>query len=55
MKSFVTKRVISIFLNLRYLHLKLLKYKENNKKNCDIIDHNFKNILLYELRIIRKA
>ena len=30
-KSFIAKRVISIFVNFRYLRFKLLKYKENNK------------------------
>ena len=33
MKSFIPKRVNSILVNLRYLIFKLLKYKENNKKN----------------------
>ena len=47
MKSFIAKRVISIFVNLRYLRFKLLKYKENNKKICNTFDHNFKNITLY--------
>ena len=48
MKSFIAKRVISIFFfNLRYLRLKLLKYKENDKKICDTLDHNFKTIPLY--------
>ena len=42
MKSFIAKWVISIFVNLRYLQLKLLKYKEN-KKICETFDHNFKN------------
>ena len=46
MKSFIAKQVISILVNLRYLRLKLLKYKEN-KKICDIFYHNFKNISLY--------
>ena len=46
MKSFIAKRVISMFVNLRYLQLKLLKYKENNKKIYDTFDHNFKNIHL---------
>ena len=32
---------IHIHVNLRYLQLKSLKYKEN-KKNCDTFDHNFK-------------
>ena len=43
MKSFIAKWVISTFVNLR---LKLLKYKENNKKIYDTFDHNFKNIHL---------
>ena len=46
MKSFIAKRVISIFVNFRYLRFKLLKYKEN-KKICNTFDHNFKNIPLY--------
>ena len=49
MKSFIAKRVISIFVNLRYLRLKLLKYKENNKKICDAFDHNFQIIPLYNI------
>ena len=32
---------------LRYLWLKLLKYKETNKKICNTFDHNFKNFPLY--------
>ena len=47
MKRFIAKRVISIYVNLRYLRLKLLKYKENNKKICDTFDHSFENIPLY--------
>ena len=48
MKSFIAKRVISILVNLGYLRfLKLLKYKENNKKICNTFDHKFKNIPLY--------
>ena len=42
-----TNMYISICINLRYLRLKLLKSKENNKKICDIFHHNFKNILCY--------
>ena len=49
----VTRRVasskrtaISIFINLRYLRLNLLKNKENNTKICDIFN-NFKNIPCY--------
>ena len=44
MKSFIAKRVISICVNLRYLRLKLLQYKENNKKMCDTLYYNFKNM-----------
>ena len=43
-KSLNAKTNISIFINLRYLQLKLLKNKENNKKICDIFHQNFKNI-----------
>ena len=50
MKSFIAKRVNSILVNLRYLRFKLLKYKDNNKKNCNTFDHNFKNIPLYIMR-----
>ena len=46
MKSLNSKTDISIFINLRYLRLKLLKDKENNKKICRIF-HNFKNIPCY--------
>ena len=38
---------ISIFINLRYLRLKLVKNTENNKKICHIFHHNFKNIPCY--------
>ena len=47
MKSFIAKRVISIFVNLRYLRFKLLKYKVNNKKICHTFNKNCKNIPLY--------
>ena len=47
MKSLNSKTDISIFINLRYLRLKLLKHKENNKKVCHISHHNFKNIPCY--------
>ena len=46
-KSLYANTDISIFSNLRYLRLKLLKNKENNKKICDIFHHNFKNIPCY--------
>ena len=52
----ITKRVISFYVNLRYLWLKLLKYKENIKKIYDTFDHNSKNSPLYnKLGIIQKA
>ena len=47
MKSFITQWVISILVNLRYLRLKLLKYKETTKKICDTFDNNKKNIPVY--------
>ena len=47
MKSLNSKTDISNFINLRYLRLKLLKNKENNKKICHIFHHNFKNIHCY--------
>ena len=55
MKSLNAKTNISIFTNLRYLRLKLLKTIENNKKICDIFYHNFKNIyvILTAFRAIR--
>ena len=40
-------RYISSFINLRYLRLKLVKNKEDNKKICHIFHHNFKNIPCY--------
>ena len=49
-ESFIAKRVMSILVNLRYLRFKLLKFKENNKKSCNIFYHNFKNIPLYIMR-----
>ena len=47
MKSLNSKTNISIFINMRYLRLNLLKNKENNKKICHIFHHNFKNIPCY--------
>ena len=47
MKSLNAKTNISIFINLRYLRLKLLKNIEYNKKICHIFYHNFKNIPCY--------
>ena len=47
MKSLTSKTDISIFINLRYLRLKLLKNKENDKKIYHIFHHNFKNIPRY--------
>ena len=47
MKSSNSKTDISVFINLRYLLIKLLKNKENNKKICHIFHHNFKNIPCY--------
>ena len=44
MKTFIAKRVISIYVNLSYLGLKLPKYKENNKKISETFYNNFKNI-----------
>ena len=52
MKSFIAKRVNSILVNLRYLRFKLLKYTENNKKICNSLDHDFKNIPLYIMKKI---
>ena len=49
-EKFHRKRVKSILVNLKYLRFKLLKYKENNKKICNTLDHNFKNIPKYILR-----
>ena len=47
LKSLNAKTDISIFINLRYLRLKLMKNKEDNKKICDIFHHGFKNIPCY--------
>ena len=47
LNSLNAKTDISIFINLRYLRLKLLKNKENNKKICHSFHHNFKNIPCY--------
>ena len=38
---------ISIYINLRYLRLKLLKKKKKKKKKRDICHHNFKYIPCY--------
>ena len=46
MKSLNSKTDISIFINLRYLRLKVLKNKEN-KKICHSFHHSFKNIPCY--------
>ena len=46
-EEFEFKTDTSIFINLRYLRLKLLKNKENNNKICHIFHHNFKNIPCY--------
>ena len=46
LKSLNSKTDISIFINLRYLRLKLLKKKVSNKI-CHIFHHNFKNIPCY--------
>ena len=46
MKSLTSETDISIFINLRYLRLKLMKNKEN-KKICHIFHHNFINIPCY--------
>ena len=46
-KSLNAKTDVSIFINLRYLRLKLLKNKENDKKICDIFHHSFKYIPCY--------
>ena len=43
MKSLFAKTDKSIYVKLKYLRLKLLKYIENNKKFSDTFDHNFKN------------
>ena len=43
MKSLNSKTDVSIFINLRYLRLKLLKNRENNKKIRHLFHHNFKN------------
>ena len=40
----LTQRGIYILVNLRYVRLKLLKHKEDNKKIIDTLDHNFKNM-----------
>ena len=47
MKSSNAKTDVSIFTNLGYLRLKLLKNTENNKKILYIFYQNFKNIPCY--------
>ena len=49
LKSLNSKTDISIVINFRYLRLKLLKNKENNKKICHIFHHSFNNIPCYVL------
>ena len=47
MENFIAK---TIYVNLRYLRSKLLKYEENHensKEMCDTFDHELKNILYY--------
>ena len=43
MKSLFAKTDKSIFVKLRYLRFKLLKYNGNNKNISDTFDHNFKS------------
>ena len=43
----IQKQIYQFFINLRYLLIKLLKNKENNKKICHIFHHNLKNIPCY--------
>ena len=47
MKSLNLKTDIFIFINLRYLRLKLVENRDNNKKICHIFHHNFNNIPCY--------
>ena len=47
MYMYVSIIILSIFVKLRYLRLKLLKYKENITKILNTFDHNLKNMLLY--------
>ena len=47
MKILNAKTDISLFINVRYLRLNMLKNNENNKKICDIFHNNFKNIPCY--------
>ena len=47
MKSLNSKTDISIFINLRYLRLNLLKNKENDKKIFLFFHHNSTNIPCY--------
>ena len=54
LKRLNSKTEISIFINLRYLRLKLLKNKENNKKICHIFHHYFKNIPYYVMSEVLK-
>ena len=45
--KFKNRYTVSIFINLRYLRLNLLKNKENHKKICHIFHHNFKSTPCY--------
>ena len=51
MKSLNSKTDISIFINLRYLQLKLLKNKENNNKICHIFITSTLSVFEFKLFI----
>ena len=56
--SFVANRLISIFVYLRYLRLKLIKYTENNEKTRGTVSRPSLQkftIVCNELGIIRKT
>ena len=55
MKNFIAEWIISILVNVRYLRLKLLKYKDNNKKIINTVDNNFNNISLYMTYIMSEV
>ena len=50
MNSFIEKRVISIFANLRYCRLKSLNYKENNRNSCSVFEHKIKTTPSSEMK-----
>ena len=52
MKSLKCKNRYQFFCHFRYLQLKLLNKRENN--NCDIFNHNLKNVSCYNEKLLKR-